>query len=37
MLKDKAVIIKWASCGMGLTMAELFAEEGIVAVLTDRE
>ena len=33
-LQGKVVIITGASCGMGQTMAEPFAEEGTVVVLT---
>lgn len=34
MLQGKVAIITGASCGMGQTMAELFAEEGTAVVLT---
>lgn len=34
MLQGKVAIITGASCGMGQTMAELFAEEGAAVVLT---
>lgn len=36
MLKDKVAIITSASYGMGQTMAELFAEEGVSVVITAR-
>ncbi len=36
MLKDKVAIITGASYGMGQTMAELFAEEGALVVITAR-
>ena len=36
MLQGKVATITGASCGMGQTMAELFAEEGAAVVLTAR-
>ena len=36
MLQGKVAIITGASCGMGQTMAELFAKEGTAVVLTAR-
>ncbi len=36
MLKGKVAIITGASYGMGHTMAELFAEEGVAVVITAR-
>lgn len=36
MLKGKVAIITGASYGMGHTMEELFAEEGVAVVITAR-